>query len=230
MSHLEDQKMAGEVARLVAEKGGRTFYVGGFVRDALLHRENKDVDIEVHGVTPRQLEEILDSLGQRLVMGESFGVFGLKGYSLDIAMPRKEEARGQGHKDFDVFVDPFIGTEAAARRRDFTFNALMQDVLTGEIVDHFGGVEDLKSGVLRHVCDQSFGEDPLRVLRAAQFAARFGFRVAEDTVALCRRMELQHLSRERIDGELKKALLKAEKPSILRCCARWISWTIGSRS
>jgi len=206
--------MAWEVARLVAEKGGRTFYVGGFVRDALIHKENKDVDIEVHGITPKCLESILDTLGQRMTIGESFGIFGLKGYSLDIAMPRKEEARGQGHKDFDIFVDPFIGTEAAARRRDFTFNALMQDVLTGEIVDHFGGVADLHDGVLRHVNDQSFAEDPLRVLRAAQFAARFGFRVAEETVLLCSRMELAHLPRERIEGELKKALLKAERPSI----------------
>lgn len=107
-----------------------------------------------------------------MVIGESFGVFGMKGYALDIAMPRKEEVRGQGHNDFDIFVDPFIGTEAAARRRDFTCNALMQDVLTGEIVDYFGGVEDLKSGLLRHVNDKSFAEDPLRVLRAAQFAAR----------------------------------------------------------
>ncbi len=214
MGHLEDQAMAREVARLVAEKGGHTYYVGGFVRDALIHKENKDVDIEVHGISPKELEAILDSLGDRMVIGESFGIFGLKGYSLDVAMPRKEEARGQGHKDFDIFVDPFIGTEAAARRRDFTFNALMQDVLTEEIVDHFGGVADLKAGVLRHVNDISFAEDPLRVLRAAQFAARFGFRVAEDTVALCRRMELQHLPKERIEGELKKALLKAEKPSI----------------
>lgn len=211
---LEDQKMAHEIARLVDAKGGRTFYVGGFVRDALLGRENKDVDIEVHGITVRVLEEILDSLGQRMVIGESFGVFGMKGYALDIAMPRKEEVRGQGHNDFDIFVDPFIGTEAAARRRDFTCNALMQDVLTGEIVDYFGGVEDLKSGLLRHVNDKSFAEDPLRVLRAAQFAARFGFRVARETVELCSRMQLQSLSRERIEGELKKALLKAERPSV----------------
>ena len=214
MSHLEDQKMAREIAELVAQQGGHTYYVGGFVRDALIHKENKDVDIEVHGVSPKCLEEILDSLGQRMVIGESFGVFGLKGYDLDIAMPRKEAVRGRGHRDFDIFVDPFIGSEAAARRRDFTFNALMQDVLTGEIVDHFGGVEDLKAGVLRHVNDQSFSEDPLRVLRAAQFASRFGFRMAKETVALCRRMQLQHLPRERIEGELKKALLKAEKPSI----------------
>lgn len=211
---MEEKALAREIARRVAEQGGRTFYVGGFVRDALLHQENKDVDIEVHGVSPACLESILDALGQRITIGESFGVFSLKGHSLDIAMPRKEEARGRGHRDFAIFVDPFIGTEAACRRRDFTVNAMMQDVLTGEIVDPFGGQEDLKNGVLRHVCDASFAEDPLRVLRGAQFAARFGFRVAEETVQLCRGMQLQHLPKERIEGELKKALLKAERPSV----------------
>ena len=196
MDHAElDRTMALEVARRVAEKGGRSFYVGGLVRDALLERENKDIDIEVHGVSPQELKEILDSLGQRITIGESFGIFNLKGYSLDIAMPRKEEARGSGHRDFDIFVDPFIGTAAAARRRDFTVNALMQDVLTGEIVDHFGGRKDLEAGILRHVGDDSFAEDPLRVLRGAQFAARFEFSVAEETIELCRRMELRHLPR-----------------------------------
>ena len=214
MDHIKDRQMALEVARLVKEKGGRSFYVGGLVRDALLGRENKDIDIEIHGISPQMLKDILDSLGKRITIGESFGIFNLKGFDLDIAMPRKEEARGSGHKDFDIFVDPFIGTEAAARRRDFTFNALMQDVLTEEIVDHFGGREDLEKGILRHVNDLSFAEDPLRVLRAAQFAARFGFTVAEETVALCRGMDIKALPRERVEGELKKALLKAEKPSI----------------
>ena len=206
--------MAREVARLVAEKGGSAYYVGGFVRDVLAGRENKDIDMEVHGITPQCLKEILESLGQLITIGESFGIFSLKSYSLDIAMPRKEEARGQGHKDFDIFVDPFIGTEAASRRRDFTVNALMQDVLTGQIIDHFGGQEDLKQGILRHVNDASFAEDPLRILRAAQFAARFELQVAPETIELCRAMDLRHLPRERIEGELKKALLKAEKPSI----------------
>ena len=215
MSHCEqDRQMALEVARRVAEKGGRSFYVGGLVRDALLGRENKDIDIEVHGISPQELKEILDSLGQRITIGESFGIFNLKGYSLDIAMPRKEEARGAGHKDFDIFVDPFIGTEGAARRRDFTFNALMQDVLTGQIVDHFGGRADLEAGILRHVNEDSFAEDPLRVLRAAQFAARFECRVADETIELCRHMDLSHLPRERIEGELKKALEKASRPSV----------------
>lgn len=215
MNHSEqDKQMARQIARLVADRGGHTYYVGGYVRDALSHRENKDVDIEVHGISPQDLKVILDDLGERITIGESFGIFNLKGYSLDIAMPRKEEARGQGHRDFDIFVDPFIGTKAAALRRDFTFNALMQDVLTEEVVDHFGGQEDLRTGILRHVNATSFSEDPLRVLRCAQFAARFEFDVAEETVQLCRRMDLGQLPKERVEGELKKALLKAERPSI----------------
>lgn len=206
--------MARQIAEAVAEKGGRAYYVGGYVRDALLHIENKDIDIESHGISPAALSDILDNLGQRITIGESFGVFGLKGWELDIAMPRKETARGLGHRDFDICVDPFIGTESAARRRDFTINAMMQDILSGEIVDHFGGREDLQNGILRHVCDASFPEDPLRVLRCAQFAARFGLTVAEETVQLCKRMDLQHLPKERIEGELKKALLKSDRPSV----------------
>lgn len=212
--HRSSTHMARKIAAAVAEKGGRAYYVGGYVRDALLHIENKDVDMEVHGIHPAELSEILDALGQKITIGESFGVFGLKGWDLDIAMPRMEKARGMGHRDFDIFVDPFIGTVAAARRRDFTVNAMMQDILTGEILDHFGGQKDLKDGILRHVSDDSFPEDPLRVLRGAQFAARFRCTVAEETVRLCKNMDLRHLPRERVEGELKKALLKAYRPSV----------------
>ena len=211
---MTDLEMAKTIAQLAAEKGGRAYFVGGFVRDGLLGQDNKDVDIEIHGISHSQLAAILDSLGQRITIGESFGIFNLKGYSVDIAMPRKESARGLGHRDFDIFVDPFIGIEGAARRRDFTLNAMMQDVLTGEILDPFGGREDLNKQILRHVDDASFGEDPLRVLRGAQFAARFECTVAPETVQLCKTMPLSHLPRERIEGELKKALLKAERPSI----------------
>ena len=138
------EEMAERIAREVEKKGGRTYYVGGFVRDRVLGIENKDVDIEVHGVTAGVLEQILDALGQRTQMGASFGVYGLKHLDLDIALPRKEEATGRGHRDFAVFTDPWLGTEKAARRRDFTMNALMEDVVTGEIIDHFGGREDAK--------------------------------------------------------------------------------------
>lgn len=209
-----DMEAARAIARQAASLGGAAYYVGGFVRDRLLGRENTDVDIEVHGVTPRQLAEILDGMGGRLEMGASFGIYGLKGYGLDIAMPRRERATGRGHRDFQVSVDPFLGTEQAARRRDFTVNALMENVLTGQVLDHFHGLDDLRRGILRHVDSRTFPEDPLRVLRGAQFAARFRFAVAPETVALCRDIDLAALPPKRVEGELCKALLQADRPSL----------------
>lgn len=211
---MKNSSIAERIAEYVKEAGGRAFYVGGFVRDRLLGIENKDVDIEVHGIEPDALYEILWRLGEPLSFGKSFGVFALKGEDIDIAMPRRERATGSGHRDFEVDVDPFIGTREAARRRDFTINALMEDVLTGELVDHFGGRRDLDEGVIRHIDPATFIEDPLRVLRGAQFAARFGFAIAPDTIELCRGIDLSALSRERVEEEMKKALLKADRPSI----------------
>lgn len=214
MGAAEDRELAGIIAGRVNALGGSTYYVGGCVRDALIGVAAKDIDIEVHGISYESLLAILEELGTVRVTGASFGVFGLRHSDLDIAMPRKEEATGRGHKDFAVYTDPFIGPEKAAVRRDFTFNALMQDVLTGEILDFFGGRDDLEKGVIRHVNDESFKEDPLRVLRAAQFAARFNFHVAEETIRLCSEMDLTVLSRERIMTEMEKALLKSKNPSI----------------
>ena len=198
----------------MAELGGSSYFVGGYVRDLISGTVGKDIDIEVHGISPDELKGVLDRLGERMEIGESFGIFGLRGYSLDIAMPRREACRGRGHRDFDILVDPHIGTLGAAKRRDFTINAMMQNILTGEIIDHFGGKTDLKNGIIRHVSDESFAEDPLRVLRGAQFASRFEFEVAEQTRELCRNMDLSTLAKERIIGETQKALLKAGRPSI----------------
>lgn len=209
-----NRAMAVRIAQAVAQEGGRVYLVGGCVRDQLTGTKGKDVDIEVHGVAPGVLENILDNLGQRLAIGESFGLYVLKGYNLDIAMPRKERAVGRGHRDFDILVDPFLGPKEAARRRDFTVNAMMKDLLTGELLDFYGGQTDLKQGILRHVDDTTFAEDPLRVLRCAQFAARLKLAVAPETLALCRGMDLSALSRERVDGELEKAMVKAERPSV----------------
>ena len=208
------KSIAEKIAEYVREAGGRAFYVGGFVRDRLLGIDNKDVDIEVHGIQPDALYGILENIGEPLAYGRSFGVFALKGEDIDIAMPRRERATGTGHRDFDVEVDPFIGTREAARRRDFTINSMMEDVLTGEVVDHFGGRRDLDEGVIRHIDPETFIEDPLRVLRGAQFAARFNFGIAPDTIELCRGIDLSTLSKERVEEELKKALLKADRPSI----------------
>lgn len=211
---MTDLELAREIALRVRAEGGTAYFVGGYVRDLLLGRENKDIDIEVHGISPQVLTGILSSLGEMTTFGESFGIFGLRRCRLDIAMPRSERAVGAGHRDFLCTLDPFIGTYQAAIRRDFTVNALMQDILTGEIVDHFGGRADLDAHILRHMDDRRFAEDPLRVLRGAQFAARFDFRLAPETVEVCRRMDLSALPPERIFGELEKALMKAERPSV----------------
>lgn len=212
---MEDKNltMARQVAEQVAQAGGRTYYVGGLVRDWLLGRESKDVDIEIHGITPEKLEAILEDLGTPILMGASFGVYGLAHYELDISMPRKARLIG-GKDDFASSVEPFLGTREAARRRDLTFNAMMQDVLTGEILDAFGGREDLAAGVIRHVDDDTFAEDPLRVLRAAQLAARFRFTICPETIELCACLPLRQIARERVYLELQKALLKTEKPSV----------------
>lgn len=211
---MNDLEMATTVAKLVKERGGSTYFVGGYVRDKIMGRENKDIDIEVHGIDPSSLELILSSLGKVELQGASFGVYNIHGFGIDIALPRTERKIGSKHTDFKATVDPDLGLQEAARRRDFTINALMEDVLTGQIIDFWGGVDDLNNHIIRHVDSDTFKDDALRVLRAAQFAARFEFEVAEETIELCKSIDLSELSRERIFSEMEKALLKAEKPSI----------------
>ena len=210
----EEINIAKKIADEVVHRGGKAYFVGGCVRDELLCLEVKDIDMEIHGIEHDVLEQILDGLGTRAEFGKSFGVYSIKGTHIDIAMPRRESATGRGHRDFKIDIDPYIGEKKAALRRDFTIGALMKDALTGEICDFFGGLDDLHQGIIRHVNDDSFAEDPLRVLRAAQFSARFGFTVAEETSALCEKMDISALARERVFEELKKALLGAEKPSV----------------
>lgn len=208
-----DLALSLKIAKEVEKLGGTTYYVGGYVRDVLLGKDNKDIDIEVYGVTPDQLKAICAKFGQVDEVGVSFGVLKIHGYDIDITMPRKERATGTGHKDFAVSVDPSMDTKDAAKRRDFTINALMKNVLTGEITDHFGGMEDLASKTIRHIDDKTFAEDPLRVFRAAGFASRLEFDVCVETKSLCKTIEVSALSKERIFEETNKALLKSAEPS-----------------
>lgn len=208
------EDMAHLIGEKVMENGGRCYFVGGCVRDRLLGNKTKDIDIEVHGIEPSTLRRLLHDLGEVNEYGVSFGIFNLKGYDIDIAMPRSEICNGRGHRDFDIFIDPDLGEEKAALRRDFTINSLMQNVITGEILDFFGGLGDIKRGIIRHVNDDSFSEDPLRVLRACQFSARFGFPVDDGTVMLCREIDISTLAPERIFGEMEKALMQSRTPSV----------------
>ncbi len=208
------------LASKVKEKGGRAFYVGGYVRDLLLNIPNKDIDIEVHGIAEKDLVAILNEIGEVDYYGRSFGIYALRHEDIEVALPRSEKVLGTGHRDFEISVDPDMGYKKAALRRDFTINALMMDVLSHEILDYFNGTDDLNKGIIRHVNDVSFVEDPLRVYRAAQFASRFGFKIDERTVELCKGIDTFVLSRERIEEELKKALLKAERAEIFFECLK----------
>ncbi|HEY6188220.1 MAG TPA: HD domain-containing protein [Pyrinomonadaceae bacterium] len=201
------------LARAAREAGGRALLVGGCVRDPLLGHEPKDWDVEVYGLEPERLRQLLDEFGHVNAVGEAFTVYKL-GADLDVSLPRRERKQGRGHRAFVVEGDPAMSIEEATRRRDFTINAILQDPLTEELIDPFHGREDIERKILRAVSAETFAEDSLRVLRAAQFAARFEFEIEPRTVELCRRIDLSDLPRERIWGEMEKLLLHARRPSI----------------
>jgi tRNA nucleotidyltransferase (CCA-adding enzyme) len=201
------------LARAIREAGGRALLVGGCVRDELMGKQPKDWDLEVYQLEAVRLREILDQFGSVNVVGESFTVYKL-GPDLDVSIPRRERKSGRGHKGFVIEGDPAMDVAEATRRRDFTINAILQDPLTGELIDPYEGQRDIRLRVLRAVSRDTFAEDSLRVLRAAQFAARFEFDIDPDTVTLCRSVDLSDLPAERIWGELEKLLLQAQRPSI----------------
>ncbi|MEP6921684.1 MAG: HD domain-containing protein [bacterium] len=202
-----------DLARAIGDAGGRALLVGGCVRDMLMGTPPKDWDLEVYGVAPEQLRALLDRSGTVNVVGEAFTVYKL-GSHLDVSIPRRERKAGRGHRAFVIEGDPAMTIEEATRRRDFTINAILQDPLTGEIIDPYDGQGDIKRRLIRAVAAETFVEDSLRVLRAAQFAARFDFKIEPETLALCRSIDLTDLPAERIWGELEKLLMQSRKPSI----------------
>ncbi len=210
----DNRQLIREIAQEAHALGGRALLVGGCVRDELTGVPCYDIDCEIHGVEKQALREMLSRFGRIDESGEAYGIFTLEGCGLDIALPRLETRTGQGHRDFTVTVDPFLSPERAAARRDFTVNAIMRDALTGEMIDPYGGVQDLENGVLRAVPGGQFEEDPLRVLRGAQFAARFHLAPDEKTMESMRRMPLDSLSAPRVAAEMKKALLISDQPDV----------------
>ena len=199
------------LAEAVRERGGRALVVGGWVRDHLLGRPSKDIDVEVFGVPADDLRSLLGQLGRVEEVGGSFQVFKLG--DVDVSLPRRESKTGRGHRGFTVSGDPSMTVAEAARRRDFTLNAISWDPLTDEYLDPCHGRSDLQKRVLRVVDPTTFTDDSLRVLRALQFAARFACDLAPDARAICQGVALDDLPAERIWGEVEKLLL-AERPSV----------------
>jgi tRNA nucleotidyltransferase (CCA-adding enzyme) len=203
---------ATEIARAARDAGGRALIVGGWVRDRVMNRPSKDIDVEVYGVAAPQLRSLLERLfGRVQTVGESFQVF--KAADIDVSLPRRESKSGRGHRAFDVSGDPDMSVEEAARRRDFTINAIAWDPITGDYLDPFDGRSDIARRLLRVVDPRTFVDDSLRVLRAIQFAARFEFALDAETRDICRGIPLDDLPAERIWGEFEKMLF-AERPSI----------------
>lgn len=213
--HFEIHPEVRRIGEAIVEKGGAPYLVGGWVRDRLLGlADQQDYDLEVFKLPMGRLKEVLLLFGPVHSVGRHFGVLKLatKNAAYDVSVPRRESNIGEGHKGFRVTPDPTMTFDDAAARRDFTINAMGYDFQKEVLLDPHGGERDLGKGVVRHV-GPAFAEDPLRVLRAMRFAGRFGFRIAPDTQALCRRLNLTELPRERIWEEIKKLLLQSPRPS-----------------
>lgn len=197
-----------KIAECVRAAGGRAFMEGGSVRDLLLGGISvKDVDLEVFGLSPNLLQEVVGAEFGFDACGLSFGVLKVKHYDIDVSLPRRESKRGVGHKGFLIDSDPNLSIAEAASRRDFTINAMYYDPLEECFEDPYGGVADLRNGILRHVSPK-FVEDPLRVLRGMQFVARFGLTAAPETIEICRQVTIEDLPPERLFEEWAKFFTK----------------------
>src|SRR5262245_10921138 len=204
----------------VREEGGRALLVGGWVRDFIRGFETTDCDLEVYGVEATRLRELVDRQGRVDAVGGGFTVYkvnlgeGRRRIVVDVSLPRRESKTGRGHRGFVVEGDPDMSFAEAARRRDFTINAMMYDPLSEEYLDPYGGRQDLERKIIRVVDPRTFVEDSLRVLRAMQFAARFEFEIESQTLAFCRSIDLADLPAERIRAEVEKWLLQSTRPAI----------------
>lgn len=198
-----------DILNFLSEKH-RPILVGGCVRDFLLGIPSKDIDVEVHGITYYELSKKLELFGKVDLVGKSFGVIKLNN-EYDFSIPRKETKSGVGHKGFDVSFDN-VSIKDAFKRRDFTFNAIGYDWKNSEYIDFFGGIGDLRDGQIRHINDETFVEDSLRILRAMQFQCRFGFSINDRTMSLIKNMvkqnALDELPIERISEEWRKWAVK----------------------
>lgn len=200
----------------IRDNGYNPLIVGGTVRDVFMGVKPKDFDIEVYGVNINNLDSFLSSQGYQVnSVGKQFGVLKVSvgGEEIDLSVPREDSRMGDGHRGLDVYMDQDMSVEQAAERRDFTINAMMYDHQLGVAIDAYGGSEDLKNGIIRHVSDK-FADDPLRPLRGFQFAARYNMKLAPETVELCQSIadRSREVPQERIVMEWEKFYSKGVHP------------------
>lgn len=208
---------AAAASRALQSAGGNTYAVGGAVRDAIMGKEPKDIDLMVTGLPPEQVRKALEQMpGKVDLTGKDFGVFRYRnnGHEVEIALPRRERSTGAGHQDFDVQADHTMTPEEDLYRRDFTANAMAVALSNGHLIDPFGGAQDIENGDLRTLNDTSLSEDPLRVVRALVAHGKHGLHPDKATKAQMTQnaASIQHLPAERIQAELDK-LFKAKDPA-----------------
>lgn len=205
-----------KIIHAIAQAGGVAYEVGGCVRDQILGEPNKDFDIEVFHLDASTLTKLLARFGRVNEVGVSFGVIKLhtSREEIDFTLPRRESKTGRGHRGFLVEVDHTMTVTEASLRRDFTINAIYRNAHDQTLIDPHGGIVDLNNRVLR-ATSEHFAEDPLRVLRGMQFAARFGAKVTDDTIVMCRSLshEYSSLAVERVWNEWHKWATKGKWPS-----------------
>ncbi len=212
---LNQYPLVKKIVQTINQERGRALLVGGAVRDLLLDLQTKDLDIEIYGLTPEQLEKLLGQFGPVSLVGKVFGVFRVHGLDVDWSLPR---ADSPGRKP-EVKIDPFMSFEDAFRRRDLTVNAMGIDIMTFELIDLFNGLQDVKNKILRTPDARFFIQDPLRFYRVMQFIGRFEMMPNKELNDICKSMDISEVSRERIEKECKKLFLKSKRPSL---GIRWI--------
>ncbi|ABK82654.1 TPA: CCA tRNA nucleotidyltransferase [Campylobacter fetus subsp. venerealis] len=206
VSQIFQNNELSTLKNILKHRTKRAYLVGGCVRDMLLGAKNIDFDIEVYDIDPFKFENIMHDIGATGV-GKSYFVYKYKNY--DISLPRTESKNGIGHK---AFIVSYCNDEKiASKRRDFTMNAMMINIFNGEILDFWGGRKDIQNKILKIVDKHSFCEDSLRVLRAVQFAARFGLKADEQSLKIMRNISIDDLSKDRIRSELEKFFIAPHK-------------------
>lgn len=202
----------GEIFDDIESEGGTPYFVGGCVRDHILGITPNDIDIEVYNLVPSTLHNVLTKHGKVTLCGESFGVYKLGEF--DFAIPRREKSTGRSHTTIEVDSDPYIDPKVACRRRDFTMNAMLMTA-DNEVIDFYGGVNDIKNKIVRAVDRTTFMEDPLRLIRAVKFASRYLFVIDASTSQLIRenRVDVANLPIDRIYKEITAILMEGNYPS-----------------
>ena len=228
LSHLNesmvDDLLSTQIRKAIKKAGGKIYQIGGVVRDEMIGKISKDLDIIIVGIELDDIEKILKPHGKVNMVGKSFGILkfiptgSTEAEDVDISVPRIDsKSTGSGHKDFEVELGKGITLQQDQLRRDFWINALAKDIDTGEIIDVDGkGMKDIKNKQIRMISPTSFEDDPLRMFRAVQFASRFDFTIEKETYKEMKKRAstISTISADRFQEEFKKLFSKSKKPSI----------------